>query len=273
MIKIKIPKKTNYEDFFRKKGLDWLLLTLKDGKKLPTFKQLTFKQLHGGNINLKKNTPHLPNLKDLYNLYQFIILNNRTTVLEYGCGWSTLIMHLALMENKKRFKNKAFKRCEKPYELISIDCSKKFIKICKERIKKYSNNFNMVNFNFSNARMTTFNNRYCTEYTNHPQVIPDLIYIDGPSPFSIKNKIENFTTNSHGQMPMLCDILKFEHFLTPGTLIIMDGRTANARFLKSNFQRKWKHLHNAYNDHHYFWLNEGSLGMHNTEQLKFYLKK
>jgi len=72
---------------------------------------------------------------------------------------------------------------------------------------------------------------------------------------------------------MLCDVLKFEHFLTPGTIIILDGRTANARFLKTNFQRDWKHLHNVYNDHHYFWLDEPSLGKHNTEQLKFYQKK
>ena len=267
MIKINIPKKTNYESFFRKKGFNWILPESKKNKKV-----LSFKELKNGNINLKKNTAHLPDLKDLYNLYQFIILNNRTTVLEYGCGWSTLLMHLALMENKKRFQNKSFPRCEKPYEILSIDCSRKFMQICKNRIKKYSKDNKKVNLHFSNAIMTKFNNRYCTEYTNHPQIIPDLIYIDGPSPFSIKNKIENFTTNSFGQMPMLCDILKFEHFLTPGTIIIMDGRTANARFLESNFQRNWKHIHNEYNDHHYFWLDEKSLGKWNTEQLKFYKK-
>ncbi len=267
MIKIKFPKKTDYELFFKKKGIDWLIPLSRTNKKI-----LSFRELKGGNINLRKNNPHLPVLQDLYNLYQFIILNNRTTVLEYGCGWSTLIMHLALMENRKKFHNKAFTRCEKPYEILSIDSSKKFMKVCNDRIKKYSKNFNKVKLHFSNARMTKFNNRYCTEYTNHPQIIPDLIYIDGPSPFSIKNNIENFTTNSFGQMPMLCDILKFEHFLTPGTIIIMDGRTANARFLKSNFQRNWDHLHSIYNDHHYFWLNETSLGKWNTEQLKFYKK-
>ena len=81
-------------------------------------------------------------------------MNNRTTVLEYGCGWSTLIMHLALMENRKKFHNKAFTRCEKPYEILSIDSSKKFMKVCNDRIKKYSKNFNKVKLHFSNARMT-----------------------------------------------------------------------------------------------------------------------
>ena len=36
-------------------------------------------------------------------------------------------------------------------------------------------------------------------------------------------------------MPMVGDILKFEYFLTPGT-IITDGRTANAQFLNENFK-------------------------------------
>jgi hypothetical protein len=39
-------------------------------------------------------------------------------------------------------------------------------------------------------------------------------------------------------MPMLCDILKFEHFLTPGTIILSDGRSADIRFLLSNFKNQ-----------------------------------
>ena len=71
-------------------------------------------------------------------------------------------------------------------------------------------------------------------------------------------------------MPMICNILKFEHFLTPGTIIVSDGRTANVRFLKSNFQRNWKHYYKKEMDQHYFILNETSLGKWNDEQLKYY---
>ena len=49
-------------------------------------------------------------------------------------------------------------------------------------------------------------------------------------------------------MPMLCDILKFEHFLTPGTIILSDGRSANIRFLLSNFQRNWFHIYKKKQD-------------------------
>ena len=194
-------------------------------------------------------------------------------MLEYGCGWSSLIMHLALIENKKRLGKETYPRCEKPYQLISIDSSKKFMNICKKNLSKYSSETKLVNFKYSKVVMTKFNERYCTEYLDHPQENPDFIYIDGPSPFATKNKIENFTTNSFAQMPMLCDVLKYEHFLTPGTIIVLDGRTANARFLKKNFQRNWDHTHHIENDHHYFCLNEKPLGVHNKLQLNFYKRK
>ena len=47
------------------------------------------------------DTPLIPQLGDLYRLYEFITLNKRTTVLEFGSGWSSLIIHLALHKLKK----------------------------------------------------------------------------------------------------------------------------------------------------------------------------
>ena len=126
MYKIKLPKQTNYEKFFESENLSWIIEVSKNKKKLKDYR-----------INAN---PHPPDLKDLYFLYQTIRLNNRTTILEYGCGWSTLIMHLALMKNKKVNKNKFFSRCGNPYELFSLDASKKFIGIADKRVKKYSKN-------------------------------------------------------------------------------------------------------------------------------------
>ena len=253
---LKIPKATNYEKFFLKRGFKWLINASKT--------KVSQK------IKMVKEETHLPILKDLYFLYQLIILNKRTMVLEYGCGWSTLVMHLALIENEKKFKNKTFSKCINPFDLFCVDNLKKFMVISKKRINKLSKNPKRVKFFYSESKMTKFNNRYCTEYTNHPLCNPDLIYIDGPSKRSIKNKIDNFTINHNAMMPMVCDVLKFEHFLTPGTIIVTDGRTANARFLKSNFQRNWEHFHLDASDHNLFYLNESPLGKWNKEQLKFY---
>ena len=70
---------------------------------------------------------------------------------------------------------------------------------------------------------------------------------------------------------MSADILSIEHFLVPGTLIVTDGRTANARFLKTNLQRDWYYCHDQEADQHYFELVEEPLGIYNKRQIDFCL--
>ena len=71
-----------------------------------------------------------------------------------------------------------------------------------------------------------------------PKINPDFIYLDGPDQFNIKGKINGFNINQNDLMPMTSDILKIEHFLKPGTIIIVDGRASNSRFLKIKFSKK-----------------------------------
>ena len=70
---------------------------------------------------------------------------------------------------------------------------------------------------------------------------------------------------------MSADLLLMEPFLLPGTLIVVDGRTANARFLQNNFQRNWEYRHHAEADIHTFELIEAPLGKINQRQLEFCL--
>ena len=67
----------------------------------------------------------------------------------------------------------------------------------------------------------------------------------------VKGTIRNVTTAHVDGLPMSADLLEIEYFLLPGTLILIDGRTANARFLKNNFQNKWAHQHDIEGDVHY----------------------
>ena len=71
-------------------------------------------------------------------------------------------------------------------------------------------------------------------------------------------------------MPMVSDILNIEYFLTPGTIILIDGRTANARFLRDNFKRNWKYQYFEDRDVNIFFINEKTLGKYNRNQLNFY---
>jgi hypothetical protein len=253
--------------FFKKKNLQILIESSK--KKVRPENQLYW-------------TPTLaPNLIDLYRLYQFIVLNKRTTVLEFGSGWSTLVISMALKEVKEKY-NKVVKkfnlRRNNLFELFCVDNEKKYLNITKKRIF----NFNRINkiskpikvhYNFSDCLIEQFEGRYSTFYKRIPLCNPDFIYLDGPNLFNIKNKINNFTTAHPDMMPMGNDIIKIEYFLTPGTIILTDGRSANAKFLRDFFKRKWLYDHEKNFDQHIFYLNDPILGNINQRQVNFYKKK
>ena len=60
-----------------------------------------------------------------------------------------------------------------------------------------------------------------------------------------------------------------EYFLEPGTFVLVDGRTANARFLKNFLTQKWKYKHDIASDCHYLELIEKPLGKYNKNKLSF----
>jgi hypothetical protein len=229
--------------------------------------------------DMQLNKPYNIESRDWYNLYrlfQFVVLNKRTTVLEFGSGWSSLILNVALNENKNKYLDyvKNSLRRNNLFELFVIENEKKFLNISKKRIRNFIKSKKFINskvhFSYSDCEVATFNNQFATQYKKLPLCNPDFIYIDGPDQFNVKKKINNFTTAHKDMMPMACDILKIEYFLNPGTIIVIDGRGANAQFLKDNFKRKWLYFNDKKFDQHIFYLNAPSIGKYNDLQLKFY---
>ena len=91
-LKIRIPKyKTDKEanNFFKKIGIKELDNFFLSDK--PKIKK-----------KIEKKT-YKPNLIDLSSLYEIIISHKRTTVLEFGSGWSSLVIAHALKFLKKIF--------------------------------------------------------------------------------------------------------------------------------------------------------------------------
>ena len=252
-----IKKELEIKKYFIKYGLQELLEVKKFISKKPN--------------EMKDSISFLPELDDLYLLHKYIILFKRMTVLEFGHGWSTLVMANAIDHNRKKYlKLKGELRLNNGGEVHCIDNYKKWINKTKIKVKKYSK---FVKFHHSDVYMDTFNGRICTSFNKIPNINPDFIYLDGPDQFNIKGKINSFNIGHKDFMPMTSDILKIEHFLKPGTIIVVDGRAANSRFLKTNFQRNWKYFYNSFNDQHVFLLDEKPLGTLNKNQLKFYFGK
>ncbi len=231
------------------------------------------KNLPDESVNsLLVNEPYKPELDDLYRLYQLIKINKRTTILEFGCGWSSLIFSLALSELKRKYKIQNLRR-NNPFELFIVDNEKKYLKLTKTKILKNWKKLNLSNTNhflYSEVNMTLFNGRISTEYKKLPVCSPDFIYLDGPDQFKIKGNVNGINLNHNDMLPIACDLIKIEYLLTPGTMIVVDGRTANARFLKDHFLRKWFYKYYEEYDQHIFYLNEKPLGKFNKKQLEFY---
>jgi hypothetical protein len=265
MIKIKFPKKkTNkqIENFFQEKGLSFMVV---ESKKRKLF------------VNeMTSDSIYVPELHKLYNLYQYILLNKRTTILEFGSGWSSLVFHIALTELKNKYSENVKKlRRNNPFELFILENSKKYLNISKKRITKFQKEMKLkkpskTRCYFSEVEMTTYNGRIATQYKNLPICNPDFIYLDGPEQFRIKKKINGINLAHPDMMPMVSDILKLEFFLTPGTIIVCDGRAANVHFLRSHFKRKWRYINDNKNEQHIFYLDCPLLGKFSKLQVEFY---
>ena len=223
----------------------------------------------------KKNieTTFQPNKLDLYFLHQIIIQNKRTTILELGCGWSTLVMLDAINKNKMKYGETAKDlRRNNLFEIHSVDNYKNYINHCKKNVNNHLSS-NNLSIKYSECEIGLFKDRYVTYYKDLPRINPDLIYIDGPSQFGIKeNNKYNFNTDNIDFMPMSADVLKIEFFLLPGTIIIIDGRSANVRFLKKMLDRNWKYEYNLKVDQHYLFLEEESFGKINDKIINFWKK-
>ena len=223
-------------------------------------------------VDPKVVAPKSPEWDDLVRLHKLVRSRKVTTILEFGCGYSTVIFGDAIEKNKQEFGDFVTSnlRRSNPFEVHSVDDMAKYIKIAKSRLPK--NLKSCVKFTKSEVMMTTFAGRICTEYSNLPNICPDFIYLDAPSQDSAKGEISGISTRHPDRLPMSCDLLKIEHFLLPGTIVLVDGRTANARFLRTNFQRNWLYQHDVLNDAHVFELVESPLGRYNKAQIEFCLE-
>ena len=268
-----IPKDFNYKNYLLKYKLDAIINENVD--LINT--DISEKIIYPPNLSVDPNNkiPFPPEFDDLIRLH-YITLNRKvTTILEFGVGKSTPILGHALSLNKKNYCDYTSKNLRRGnlYQCHSIDNNSDWVEECRKIIPDYllQNSFN--NLHHSRLDISEFSGKICTYYDPIPNVCPDLIYLDGPDQFSPNGDIRGLTTDHQDRMPMAADILSFEHFLQPGTLIIIDGRTANARFLKCNLQRDWGYFYSQEWDQHFFELQEESLGVYNKRMLDHCLGK
>jgi hypothetical protein len=214
--------------------------------------------------------PYKPDMDDLYFLYCTVRKSAAISVLEFGSGFSTLALALALYQNKNSFADKYQIRHPNPFTLMSVDASAYWMDISMKRIQP--NLVKLIRPIISTPNLTEYEGKFCSFYENLPFFVPDVIYLDGPDPNQVIGQINGFqSAETHG-FPMSADVLRIEHHLWPQTMIITDGRRANAIMLQTSLKRNWQVFHDPYGDRTLFRLEESPLGRISDDHQKFRLE-
>ncbi len=176
---------------------------------------------------------------DLKNLYCLIKKRKPRCVVEFGSGFSTIAICLALKENKDK-ENISGK-------LFSVDGNEEWIKNTENKVDNELKEF--VKFHYSKTKITKYNGQVSSLHEDLPDVSPNFIYLDGPSPLDVEGEINGITFNSKNKKNLnkndirrivAADVLLYESTAPADFFVLVDRRYINANFLEKNLVYKYK---------------------------------
>ncbi len=157
-----------------------------------------------------------PDYADLWFLYRTVRRRRPRLVLEFGSGCSTLALALALHENRGEGGPAG--------RLVSIDSDPYWTESTRGALPEGSREY--CEILHRPAVETEWNGTPVFRHSDLPQLEPDLVYLDGP-PLTPERKVA-------------VDVLDLEDRFRPGFLLIVDGRWANAMFLREHLRGEYR---------------------------------
>jgi hypothetical protein len=86
-----------------------------------------------------------------------------------------------------------------------VDASEKWIEYTEGQIPDHL--LQRVHFRYSAVQVGNFNGQLCHYYVNLPDIVPDIIYIDGPDPKDVNGDINGLSFKCDERTVMAADIL------------------------------------------------------------------
>jgi hypothetical protein len=214
--------------------------------------------------------PFPPEPADLARLHKLLRTRMVFTVVEFGVGFSTLAIADALSKNEKEWMSNVRPEIRNRYmfQLFSVDTSAEWIRQVQARIPEHL--AGRVHFWHTEAEIGVHLGQLCHYYKTLPDVVADFYYLDGPHPKDVHGQIRGLSFQCDERTVMAADLLLMESTMLPGTMILVDGRTNNARFLARNFRRRWRIKWNQMEDYTLFELDEERLGKYNVLGADFF---
>lgn len=171
-----------------------------------------------------------PHPVDLWRLHRIVRERRPRAILEFGLGFSTIAMAHALMRNAADGATG---------HLWSVDTSAQWIANTREKIGPELAPF--VTLSHSRAVIAEAEGELCHVYENLPDVNPDLLLLDGPTPVDVHGEIRGLSFNGPAaRSPIAADPLLLESTLPDGFLMLVDGRISNMRFLRRHLKRRYR---------------------------------
>jgi len=171
-----------------------------------------------------------PDYIDLKNLYGLIRERKPKCVVEFGSGFSTIAITLALKENK--LKDNVSGR------LFSVDGNEDWIKNTEKKINSELKKF--VKFHYSKPIIARYNGQIVSLHDNLPDVSPNFIYLDGPSPLDVVGEKHGLSFKSNSRRIVAADPLLYESTAPADFFILVDRRYTNSNFLEKNLIYDYK---------------------------------
>jgi hypothetical protein len=163
----------------------------------------------------------MPPLGNLINLYDLIKSRRPRTVLEFGVGYSTIIIATALRDNLDDFGIAG--------HLYTVDSEDEWLENTSKKLDEDVSRF--VTLSSSTIEAVIVDHTLCHRYKNLPNISPNFVLIDGPDPQSISGD-RNGLNFSSGRPVVGIDVLLYESTAPNDFFILLDGRWENARLLK-----------------------------------------
>ena len=195
-----------------------------------------------------------PELHDLYHLHWQVRRRRPTVVLEFGVGFSTLVMAHALWQNHTE--QRSTDSATPLPRLWTVDTSPTWIGNTRTKLPPSLEPF--VEFHQSAARVSFHEGELCHFFDDLPDVVPDIIYLDGPDPDEVQGDVRGLrfgTPGSTSRAVVAADPLLFESTLRVGFLMVVDGRRTNVRFLRRRLKRHYRVSQNTVWNHTTFELH------------------
>lgn len=209
-----------------------------------------------------------PKWDDLARLYYLVRERKPFEILEFGSGYSTLVMAYALKKNWEEYlqtvnsnSTKKSPKFKQPF-IYSIESSEHWRNNTVSKIKKSKLGY-FSEISNSKLKITEFKGQICHYYESLPDIVPDFVYLDGPDPLTVEGSINGISFQNLRRTVMAADILKYESTILPGFFMIIDGRSNNARFLERNLNRNYNVNYHQKADVTTFKLMEDKLGEKN----------